>query len=281
MAFAGRSIRPVIFSLSVSGLSPNKKTGIVHDHILRGILPALVEDIEQLDVSVRPAFAVAAKYACFVASLVARHEIWPYDALSFSRRVGEYWETMCVTAWEYPIADVREVDVPTAAVVKADFLAALRETIADSPKAGEAIGLVDEFTKPMEDIDMRTDLVFEVDGVVHVVDFKSGFGSNEKGNRDRLSGLAFLVGKWKPSARRWLLVRQTENNSYLSTLDTPAGWTVVTGREVYAWIAQMTGVDIQAICTAVVDWEADLPPDFKVFLKGHSPDLWSYLHWHA
>ena len=34
-------------------------------------------------------------YACYVVMLESRNEVWPYDYMAFSRRVGELWEPFC------------------------------------------------------------------------------------------------------------------------------------------------------------------------------------------
>jgi hypothetical protein len=50
-------------------------------------------------------------YCNYVVILEARHSVWPYENMDFSRRIGELWEPFCKLAFEYPINDI-ELFVP-------------------------------------------------------------------------------------------------------------------------------------------------------------------------
>lgn len=81
---------------------------------------------------------------------------------------------------------------------------------------------------------MECDLHF-TDGITkYVVGFKSGFGSNEKGNTNRL----LLVGSMynyieTESYQCALFVRSVENNHYLTALRNSGVWNVFCGVEAY------------------------------------------------
>lgn len=42
-------------------------------------------------------------YASYIVMLEYRNKVWEYDYMSFSRRIGELWETFCKLPFEYPM----------------------------------------------------------------------------------------------------------------------------------------------------------------------------------
>lgn len=122
----------------------------------------------------------------------------------------------------------------------------LWDLIADHPNVEKVIELVEEFTKPLNKINMASDKVFTKGEIVHVIDFKFSFNSNAKGNRDRLSQVGWAHKKRDPRTELLIAVCREENNQYLETLR-EEGWQIVTGRETYEKIGQLTGTYIQPI----------------------------------
>lgn len=51
-------------------------------------------------------------YASYIVMLEYRNEIWPYEYMSFARRIGELWEPFCKLAFEYPISKLNIVEPP-------------------------------------------------------------------------------------------------------------------------------------------------------------------------
>lgn len=113
----------------------------------------------------------------------------------------------------------------------------------------------------------------------HVIDFKSGFGSNEKGNMLRLQSVGRAYRIWNHETRLILLVRQDQNNNYLRVLRRAGLWEVHTGDKAYDQISELTGANMQAIRREVINWEADLSDQLYKFLKNQPSDLTSYLIW--
>lgn len=72
------------------------------------------------------------------------------------------------------------------------------------------------------EIQLELDLHFSLSGKKYVVDFKSGFGSNEKGNTNRLLLVATAYKILEEDYNCLLLVRAEEdkNNNYFKTLKT-------------------------------------------------------------
>ncbi|WP_214658000.1 hypothetical protein, partial [Vibrio anguillarum] len=67
----------------------------------------------------------------------------------------------------------------------------------------------------------------------HIIDFKSGFGSNEKGNTLRLIAVGRAYKHWDSNTNLLFLVRQNENNNYLETIRRSNLWDVYCGDAAY------------------------------------------------
>jgi hypothetical protein len=124
---------------------------------------------------------------------------------------------------------------------------------------------------------MNEDEVFHVGGIPHVIDFKSGFGSNEKGNMLRLQTVGKAYRIWNHQTRLLLLVRQEENNNYLNVLRRAGLWEVHTGTKAYEQVSELTGADMQTVRNTVIDWPSDLSAELYEFLTNAS--LTGYLIW--
>ncbi len=238
----------------------------------------LSESVATLDVAERPNFAIVLQYCCSVASLEYRHRVWPYEYMAFSRRVGELWEAFCSAAWDFPSRpEVARIEIPAFATVRDALSTRIRGNIGEHDKRDEILQDVDTLFEIIGDINMKEDEVFHVGEVPHVIDFKSGFGSNEKGNMLRLQTVGRAYRIWNPQTRLLLLVRQEENNNYLNVLRRAGLWEVHTGTKAYEQISALTGCDMQTVRDAVIDWPSDLSPELYGFLT--NANLTSYLIW--
>ena len=45
-------------------------------------------------------------YTTYVVLLESRNEVWPYEYMAFSRRIGELWEPFCKLCFRYPITPI-------------------------------------------------------------------------------------------------------------------------------------------------------------------------------
>lgn len=238
----------------------------------------LASKIASLPVADQPNYAIVLQYCFSVASLEYRHKVWPYEYMAFSRRVGELWEAFCSVAWDYPsLPNVKRIKIPSFAIVRKVLLNRLKENIGKHGKKSEILEDVDTLLSIVGDINMKEDEVFEVNGVPHVIDFKSGFGSNEKGNMLRLQTVGRAYRIWNHQTRLLLLVRQAVNNNYLNVLHRTGLWEVHTSSEAYKRISELTGADMNAVRANVVDWPADVSGCLYDYLK--KQNLTSYLEW--
>lgn len=230
--------------------------------------------------SERQSALITLQYCLSVISLEYRHSVWPYEYMAFSRRIGELWERFCSACWDHPARDsVQRIDEPKFSEISHKILARIMDNSEGARGLGEIEVDLDNLLQLIGEINMKEDEVFEVDGVPHVVDFKSGFGSNEKGNMLRLMAVGRAYKLWNPDTELLLLVRQNNNNNYLNVLRRAGLWNVFCGDEAYGKIDQLTGSDMATIRPNIVDFDSDLSTDFQRDIDAHLSNLKSYLEW--
>lgn len=130
------------------------------------------------------------------------------------------------------------------------------------------------------DIQLALDIHFQQDRVRHVVDCKSGFGSNEKGNTNRLLLVASIYHNIEPHEYKCILLVRSDkykNNHYLGTLQDSGLWDVSCGQSTYAIIRDFVGFDLADWIDEYIDWQNDLSADCYDYICRNS--LEKYLSW--
>ena len=159
-------------------------------------------------------------YCNIVVMIESRNAVRPYEYMDFSRRVGELWEPFCKLCFYYPINYINLFVPPLFADVKKKLTDEITTYI---DKLAISDGQKNELKKYYDkvwslvtsgEIQLELDLHFEHAGAQYVVDFKSGFGSNEKGNTNRLLLVATIYSNLEENYNCLLFVRAEENNSY-------------------------------------------------------------------
>lgn len=240
----------------------------------------LVASIAALPKQERGTAALVIQYCCTVVGLEYRHRVWPYEYMAFSRRIGELWEAFCSTAWTYPTdTTVCRINAPDFNEVRLALLNRITENLGSHGKSAEVMADVSTLFEIVGDVNMREDEVFTKSDIPHVIDFKSGFGSNEKGNMLRLITVGRAYRIWDHRTQLMLLVRQSQNNNYLNVMQRSGLWEVYTGASTYDKIEEITGANIASVRDNVIDWPNDLSPDFYRYLRNQPTDLTSYLAW--
>ena len=169
-----------------------------------------------------------------VVMLESRNSVWPYEYMSFSRRVGELWEPFCTLCFDAPMrSDFALFVPPVFSDVRKRLAREIEDFIRRLPLSqAQKDGLLGYYNKVWSlvtsgAIKLALDLHFTLGESRYVVDFKSGFGSNEKGNTNRLLLVASVYRNIEPEDYRCiLLVRSDENNHYLETLRNSGLWEV-------------------------------------------------------
>lgn len=223
-------------------------------------------------------------YTNDVVMLESRNSVWEYEYMAFSRRIGELWEPFCKLCFNYPTTNIRLFVPPLFSEVKQNLTDEIVFYIDGlNLKTEEKEQLKKYYDKvwglvTSGEIQLECDLHFS-DGVnKYIVDFKSGFGSNEKGNTNRL----LLVGSIyknieSENYKCMIFVRSTETNHYLTTLDNSGVWDTSCGIATYEKICHYTGFDIHRWIANNIDWMNDFAPEMReMIIKNNLQD---YLIW--
>lgn len=220
-------------------------------------------------------------YTYYVVMLEARNSVWPYDNMSFSRRIGEIWEPFCKIPFSFnsytkfynpPTFEDFKTKFDKSVVDK--FIEEFNLTIEGINELKNVVNKIWSFSESGA-INLKEDLHFEHGGKKYVVDFKSGFGSNEKGNVNRLLLVAKIYSELKYPCL--LFVRQEENNNYLKVIENSGLWKVYRSDEVYDKIFKLTSINLKEWMDINIDWKNDISVEFKNYLETN--ELIQYLTW--
>ncbi|MDR0908406.1 MAG: hypothetical protein LBM77_01445 [Spirochaetaceae bacterium] len=224
-------------------------------------------------------------YCSYVVMIDMRNSVWPYEYMTFSRRIGEIWELFCKIPFEYPINDLELFIPPLFADVK-KLMTGEIETYIDK------LQIQDEQKSQLKcyynkvwnmvtsgEIKLELDLHFKQDNVFYNIDFKSGFSSNEKGNTNRLLLVATIFHNLTDNYKCCLFVREKEeeNNQYFKQLRDSGIWTAFCGDATYAQIKHFTGFNLKEWIDNHIDWKTDLQHETLRQLSVNN--LVKYLEW--
>lgn len=196
------------------------------------------------------------EYAYICAALNLRNQVWEYNLMDFSRRLGEFWESFCKAAFRN--ADLRMYTPPRFEAVRS------------------ALKLPNKLMPLIGEVNLRQDVSFYHDRKLHVIDLKGSLNSNEKGHIERLLRVGVVYRLWKPRSKRLILVREPDdNNHYLQKLN--ACWDVYAGDEAYEKIKEITKVDLKSWVEKNVDFYKHL--DRRILSVVRDQKLEKYLQW--
>ncbi|MGB1204413.1 MAG: hypothetical protein ACPG5B_02135 [Chitinophagales bacterium] len=222
-------------------------------------------------------------YCNYVVMLEVRHSVWPYEYMAFSRRIGELWEPFCKLTFNYPTNDLELFVPPLFSDVKKMLSNEIEDYINNLNLADkEKKQLLKYYTKVWSlvmsgEIQLELDLHFKFKGVKYVVDFKSGFGSNEKGNTNRLLLVASIYQSLEDNYKPLIFVRSAKNNNYFNILKKSGLWNAFAGKETYTELYKYSGYDIRTWINQNINWVEDIDHNFLEHLKANK--LLKYLTW--
>ncbi len=222
-------------------------------------------------------------YTNYIVMLESRNDVWPYEYMTFSRRIGELWEPFCKLCFAYPINKVTLFIPPLFSEVKkklSDEIEVYIDKLKISKEEKEQLkkyyykvwGLVTS-----GEIKLELYLHFIYNNQKFVVDFKSGFGSNEKGNTNRLLLVASIYQNLEENYKCMIFVRADENNHYFQTLKNSGIWDAFSGADAYNQMNLFSGFDIKSWIELNVNWEKDFKKESMQFFKQNNLD--QYLIW--
>ena len=224
-------------------------------------------------------------YASYVSMLEFRNAVWPYEYMTFSRRIGELWEPFCKLCFEYPITDISLFVPPLFSEVRdamsleiVEYIDSLTITLKQKKELKKYYNKVWSLVTSGE-IKLELDCHFKDSTFQYNIDFKSGFSSNEKGNTNRLLLVATIYKNLEKNYKCILLVRSEEdrNNHYFQTLKNSGIWEAYCGKESYKKIFEFTGFNIGDWINNNILWKKDLDDAFFKYLKNNN--LEQYLIW--
>lgn len=222
-------------------------------------------------------------YTNYIVMLEARNDVWPYDYMAFSRRIGEMWEPFCKLCFSYPINNLMLFVPPLFSEVKKKLSSEIEFYIEALNISGQEKEQLRTYYHKVwslvtsGEIKLELDLHFLSRGQKYIVDFKSGFGSNEKGNTNRLLLVASIYQNLEENYNCMIFVRANENNNYYNTLKSSGVWNAYSGMESYDKMREYSGFDIRRWIDDNISWENDFKPEaVDYFVKNN---LTQYLIW--
>lgn len=273
-----QNLQGLVSELQQGNMSRGNKSKRINEEIeaLRvTYTPILFENHPDLDVS---KLYMLLQYCFTVISFEYRHMVWPYEYMAFSRRNGELWERFCKAAWDNSqLPNLRRIEAPAFSDIRQSYLESVLNHI-ESPEIQDLVSQeIDNIFELVGAINMNQDEMFISNDVNHIIDFKSGFGSNEKGNTDRVISVGKAYKQWDSYIILLFLVRQNENNNYLEKIRRSNLWEIHCGTDAYEKIDELTGAGITEIREQAINFEQDLSPNFWRFLVTNNLSV--YLEW--
>lgn len=238
---------------------------------------------ESWDISSLLECVLMVTYTNYVVMLETRNSICAYDYMSFSRRIGELWEPFCKLCFKYPINRLSLFVPPLFADVKRDLAAEIQTYISALSISEEEKSQLNVYYNKVwglvtsGEIKLECDLHFTYEGTKYVVDFKSGFGSNEKGNTNRLLLVGSIYKNIGEAYKCMIFVRAAENNHYLSTLQHSGVWETSQGIDTYQKMQHFTGYDLRSWIVNNIAWMDDFSPEMREHITKYN--LGDYLIW--
>jgi len=228
-------------------------------------------------------YVLMAHYTYYIVMLESRNKVWNYDYMSFSRRIGELWEPFCKLAFEYSTNKITfytpityEEYSSKLSIEVNNFIDNLSISQAETSKLKTYLSNIWELSESGA-INLKEDLHFRKDCKNYVVDFKSGFSSNEKGNVNRLLQVAKIYSTIGYYCIIFVRQKEEDNNHYLQTLKNSPNWEVYCADDTYSKIFDITGVDLKSWMSENMCWLDDITSEFKKYLENNN--LVQYLTW--
>lgn len=222
-------------------------------------------------------------YTNYIVMLESRNDVWLYEYMTFSRRIGELWEPFCKLCFSYPINDLTLFVPPLFADVKRklaseidDYIDKLKITTKQKTQLRKYYDKVWDLVTSGE-IKLELDLHFILNKTKYIVDFKSGFGSNEKGNTNRLLLVATIYRNLEENYKCLIFVRSDDNNNYFTTLKNSGVWNAFSGNQAYNQMKKYSGYNIKGWIKKNVNWKSDFNAETYKYLKDNN--LTQYLIW--
>ena len=244
----------------ISNLEHNNKRIEIHNNLIssKGALDAILRN-----------------YYCYVISMTeTRHKLIEYNDIEFSRRIGEVWEKFCGLILDNPFSKINRIKEPKSS----EFYKKLE---ADFKRFENSKKLFDTIVSFIGNLDLHLDYFGEKNGIKYGIDFKSGFGSNEKGNTERILQVGKAYNYLKPEINLSVLVRQNENNNYLKRIEKSKIWKVSKGKSSYKYLEKLCGSNVTNFLKTELNFKKDFQKDVFKSLGKSVINRDIYLNWYS
>lgn len=188
------------------------------------------------------------------------------------------WEKFAYLCLTNPNSEIKEI----SSTAKDMFLRKVRQSIDNvvlRPNGKELKQFKAFVGSLIEGINLKLDFVGQRGSQVVGIDFKSGFGSNEKGNTSRILQVGTAFSFAEIDIKLYLLVRQDQNNSYLSKISESREWDVRTGRSAYKLLEELSGQNLLSFLEDEVDFISDMSPMVVKMLRDNVTGIEKYTNW--
>ena len=198
-------------------------------------------------------------YYCYVVSMLeSRQKCLPYNDIEFSRRIGEVWEGMCQLILTNPLSSIKKLPPESTNT----FYVSLKKKIEDltsNNKKNEALLFYNFLVELLGNINLALDFngITSNEELIGI-DFKSGFGSNEKGNTQRILQVGRIYKYLNEKIELSIVVRQDENNNYYNTIRQSKIWNAIKGNESYEYLAEISGCNSSNFLKNEVNFSEDI-----------------------
>lgn len=270
--FMRKSVAPSLSAIKKKNIRNQEKTKEMNQ-ILDVLKNSLFEEIDmyynnEVHYPNKTAAAFLVYYCWVIVSLECRNTLWNYESMDLSRRSGELWESLLKQCWSYPVFNtVKRFIAPDFMDVAEGIKSAFNNKLHNKQIEANIVREISTEYSTMwsilgDSINLNSDELFEttynehgnleVSDKKYIIDFKGSYGSNEKGNKERLLTVARiynLLNKYNLTDKEFnciLAVRTVEagGHNYLRQLESSKLWSVLRGNEVYEMIFEFTGFDI-------------------------------------
>lgn len=238
-------------------------------------------------------------YCWIVVSIECRNFLWKYESMDLSRRSGELWESLIKQCWSYPVKpSIKRFEAPNFEEVAGEIQDAFRRNLEEKQLENSIVREIHtEYSRVWsllgDAINLKSDEIFETtfkelaeqEGTEletedednrYIIDFKGSYGSNEKGNKERLLIVARIydmLNYYDLTDKKYncmLAVRTVEKqgHNYLRQLESSGLWTVKRWHEVYEMVEKFTGFDVlRFIEEKELDIIRDLNEDTEKYMQ--------------
>ncbi|MDC1418826.1 hypothetical protein N8264_07210 [Candidatus Thioglobus sp.] len=264
-----------------SNLNPKeqgKVSNLLHNNLMKSIAQIILDENQPFE------NLILNNYCYILSILESRHKISPYIDIEFSRRIGELWENFCKVSLNNPYSKILPYNPPKISSfydhLSNDLITSEESQNINSESRLEKNNLFLLLKDLLGDIDLKLDYNgIDNNEEVLGIDFKSGFGSNEKGNTQRILQVGKIYKYIAPNIDLKLVVRQDENNNYLKKIEMSGVWDVIKGKDAYAFLTSISGCDINLFVENHVNFEDDMESEIYVDLGLKIKNRDRYLKW--